>query len=110
MELYGIPTTKELKKKHSSRLVGRWRGLPESQWHNCMQINQEEQLGSETAQPRVPARGNKVSKRLTENTLTVEAAVGENTASQEEFVGETHRVLEHTQTHPSGNQHQKVPV
>ena len=27
-----------------------------------------------------------------------------------EFVGETHRVLEHTQTHPPGNQHQKGPI
>ena len=27
-----------------------------------------------------------------------------------EFIGETYRVLEHIQTHPSGNQHQQGPV
>ena len=27
-----------------------------------------------------------------------------------EFIGETHRVLEATQTHPPGNQHQKSPI
>ena len=27
-----------------------------------------------------------------------------------EFTGETYRVLEHTQTHPPGNQHQKGPT
>ena len=27
-----------------------------------------------------------------------------------EFVRETHRVLEHTQTHPHWNQHQKGPI
>ena len=27
-----------------------------------------------------------------------------------EFIGETHRLLEHTQTHPSGNQYQKGPI
>ena len=26
------------------------------------------------------------------------------------FIGETHRVLECTQTHPPGNQHQKGPI
>ena len=61
MELYGSLTTKELKKKHSSRQVGGvetgsggreelWQG---SDWwtewsHIRMQINQEEQRGSET--------------------------------------------------------------
>ena len=57
-ELYGSLITKELKKKHSFRLVGAaemgspgaedsWQG---SGWRSyiCMQINQEEQLGSET--------------------------------------------------------------
>ena len=61
MKLYGSPTTKELKKKHSSRPVegvemGGWGG--EDSWqggswwsgrsHICMQINWEEQLGSDT--------------------------------------------------------------
>ena len=34
-------------------------------------------------------------------------AVGETPSLTEEFIGETHRVLECTQTHPPGNQHQK---
>ena len=58
IELYGSPITKELKKKHSSRLVGgaetgslaredtqRGGGW---QSHIRMWINREEQLGSET--------------------------------------------------------------
>ena len=67
--LYESVTTKELKKKHSCRLVGGeemgsrgredmqqgcgWRTGQVRQWladswsHICMQINQEEQLGSE---------------------------------------------------------------
>ena len=59
IELYGSPTIKELKKKHSSRLVGGaetgnwgkedvWRGgWWTRQSHICVQINWEEQLGSE---------------------------------------------------------------
>ena len=61
VKLYGSPTTKELKEKHSFRLVGGvetgsqgredWQG--DSGWwtgwsHICMQINWEEQLGSQT--------------------------------------------------------------
>ena len=67
IELYGSLTTKELKKKHSHRLVGgaemgirvertccgswrtQWGGGLWTGWpHICMQINWEEQLGSET--------------------------------------------------------------
>ena len=61
IELYKSLTTKELKKKHSSRQVegaetGSWGGEDswqdggwQSRWsHTCLQINQEEQLGSET--------------------------------------------------------------
>ena len=36
------------------------------QSHICMQINQEEQWGSKTTQPRVLARGNKPQNLLTE--------------------------------------------
>ena len=39
--------------------------------------------------------------------MGVEAAVGETPGFTGEFVGETHRVLEPTQTHPLGNYHQK---
>ena len=58
IELYGSPTTKELKTKHSSRRVGRVetgsQGKEDAQeggswWsHVCVRINWEEQLGSET--------------------------------------------------------------
>ena len=39
--------------------------------------------------------------------MGVEAAVGETPSLIGEFIGETHRVLECTQAHPPGNQHQK---
>ena len=35
---------------------------------------------------------------------------GETSSLTGEFVGETHRVLEYTQDHPLGNQHQKGPI
>ena len=38
------------------------------------------------------------------------AVVGETSSLTGEFIGETHRVLEHTQNHPSRNQHQKGPI
>ena len=36
--------------------------------------------------------------------------VGETPSLIGEFIGETHRVLECTQSHPPGNQHQKGPI
>ena len=42
--------------------------------------------------------------------LGVEAAVGETPSLIGEFVGETHRGLEHAQAHPLGNQHQRGPI
>ena len=38
------------------------------------------------------------------------AAAGETPSLTGEFIGETHRVLECTQTEPTGNQHQKSPT
>ena len=35
---------------------------------------------------------------------------GETPSLTGEFTGETHRVLECTQAHPHGNQHQKCPI
>ena len=35
---------------------------------------------------------------------------GETRSLTGQFVVETHRVLEHAQNHPSGNQHQKGPI
>ena len=70
-------------------------GWQSGQSHIQVQINWEEQLGSETdAQPRVPVWGNKASKSLTETPVGVEEAVGETFSLTGEFVGETHRVLE----------------
>ena len=37
-------------------------------------------------------------------------AAGETPSLTGEFVGETHRGLEHAQAHPRGNQHQRGPV
>ena len=61
IKLYRSPTTKELKKKHSSRLVGGvemgsqgtedlWQGSgrPSGRSHICLWIDWEEKLGSET--------------------------------------------------------------
>ena len=36
--------------------------------------------------------------------------VGRTPSLTGEFVGETHRVLEHTQTHPPRDQHKKGPI
>ena len=36
--------------------------------------------------------------------------MGETPSLTGEFVGETHRVMEYTQTNPPGNQHQKGPI
>ena len=41
--------------------------------------------------------------------MRVEAAE-ETPSLTGEFLGVTHKVLEHTQTHPPRNQHQKVPI
>ena len=123
IELYGSPTTKELK-KHSSRPVGGVktgsRGREDSQqgggwWsrrsHIRVQINWEEQLGSETdcaTQGSSPGKLN--SQKLWLKTPVGVEAAGETPSLTGEFVGETHRVLECTQTHPPGNQHQKGPL
>ena len=40
----------------------------------------------------------------------VVATAGETASLTREFVGETNRVQEHTQTYPPGNQHQKGPI
>ena len=42
--------------------------------------------------------------------MGVEAAAGETPRLTGELVGETHRGLEHTQTHTPGKQHQKSPI
>ena len=42
--------------------------------------------------------------------MGIEAAEGETPSLTGEFIGETNRVLERTQTHPPGNQHQEGPI
>ena len=58
---------------------------------------------------RLLAWGNKASKPLTEKICGVEVA-GETTSLTREFVGETHRVLGHTERHTDGTQHEKGPI
>ena len=58
------------------------------------------------AQLRVPAWGNKASKPLAVKPVGVVAAE-ENPSLTGESVGEAHRILEHTKTHPPRNQHLK---
>ena len=36
--------------------------------------------------------------------------IGETSSLTGEFLGDTHRILEHTQDHPPGNQHQKGTI
>ena len=60
-------------------------------------------------QPRVPVWEKKTSKALTVKPMGV-AAVGKTPSPTGEFIGETHRVLEHTENHPPGNQCQKGPI
>ena len=63
----------------------------------------------QTAQPRVPVWRNRASKPLTITPVGVEV-VGETPSLTGQFIGETHMVLECTQTHPPGNQHQKSTI
>ena len=42
--------------------------------------------------------------------MGVEAAVGETPGLTVDYVGETHRGLEHAQAHPLGNLHQRGPI
>ena len=70
-----------------------------------MQINWEEQLGNETDHA---VRENKASKPLAEKKSVGVEAVGETPSRTGEFIGETHGVLECTQNHLPGNQHQRA--
>ena len=76
-----------------------------------MWINWKEQLGIETehANPGFQCREMKPQNLRLKISVGV-AAAGETPSLTGEFIGETHRVLEHTQTHPPRNQHQKSPI
>ena len=82
--------------ERTHRQGGSWRSGPS---HIRMQINQEEQLGSETDRATQGSRWEIKLQNLIETPVEVEAA-GETPSLTGESVGETHRVLEHTQTHP----------
>ena len=85
-------------------------GLRTRRFHIRMWINWEEQLGRGTdCATQGSSMGNKASKPLTEKPVGVEV-VGETPSLTGEFIGEIHRVLECTQTHPPGNQHHKGPI
>ena len=70
-----------------------------------------EQLGSETDHE---TQGSSWGKESLKNSgcknLWGVAVVGETPSLSAEFIGENHRVLEHTQTYPQGNQQQKGPI
>ena len=130
IELYGSPTTKELKKKHSTRPVGgvdinsqggedvlqgsRWRTGRARQQLVVPYLCADKPGGTTGEQDRPCHPGLKhreIASNLSLKTpVDVEAAAGETPSLTGEFVGETHRGLECTQTHPLGNQHQKGPI
>ena len=60
-------------------------------------------------QPRVPALEKKASEPLAVK-ASEGSCTGKTPSLTEEFIGETHRVLEHTETHAPGNHHQKGPI
>ena len=129
IKLYGSLTTKELKKKHSSRLVGGWKqedkvermqqgsswwegagkaatGRPSYSPFMCGWAKRNNWGTTQTTQPRVPAWGNKAWKPLAVKTCGV-CGGGNIPSLTRKYFGETHRILECTQAHPPGNQHLK---
>ena len=75
-----------------------------------MQVSRKNNWGvRHTTYLRVPVWENKASKPLAVKSVGVKVA-GKTPSLTEEFVGETHRVLECIQPHPPGNQHQKGPI
>ena len=134
IELYGSPTTKELKKKHSYRLVwgvemGSWvertwgkveaGELGQARWRledwvvlrSCADT-----LGGTTGERYRPRNPGFQCGEIKPESLWLKAPVGVEAAARGtprltgEFIGKTHRVLEHTQTHPPGNQHWKGTI
>ena len=127
IKLYGSPTTKKIKKTHLSRPAGGaemgsragedlpqgggWRGQGGGGLWSRVGKAAAGRWGSswwtewQTVQPRVPVRRNKASNHWLKTPVGVEVAVGETPSLTGEFVGETHRGLECTQTHPPRKQH-----
>ena len=76
-----------------------------------MHINRDEKLRSETDNTTQCSSSRKESlKTCGCKNLWGAVVAGETPRHIQEFVGETHRALECTQTQPPGNQHQKGPV
>ena len=128
IKLHGSLTTKELKKKYSFRQAG---GADTGSWverthgnmaagqgnswksgqsHICMQIKQEEQLGSKTDHTNQGSSMGKQNLKTTEQKNLWGFRCQENSQSQGGLFGETHRLLERTQNHWPRNQHQKGPI
>ena len=76
-----------------------------------MQINWEEQLGSETdhCNPGFQGQENKVSEPLAVEIVGV-AVMGETSSLTEESIGEAQGSLERIQAHPQGNLYQKAAI
>ena len=66
--------------------------------------------GHRLHKPRAPAWGNKASNHWLKPPVGVEAAAGKTPSLTGEVIGETKRVLEHTQANRPGNQHQQGPL
>ena len=76
----------------------------------CAPESEKWQLQEHWAQHWVPVWENKASNYWLKTPAGVEVPAGETPSLTGEFVRETHRVLERTQTHPLGKQHQKGPI
>ena len=77
-----------------------------------LQLASEAAAGGPGDRPCNPEfqRGEIASNNRLKTPVGGEAAVGEIPSLTGEFLGETHRILEHTQTHPLRKQLQKGPI
>ena len=120
MELCGCPTTKELKKKHSCRLIGGAErtcgkvaagglgGRGGGWWsHICVKINREEQCRSQTDHA---TQGSSTGKESLKTPGCKNLVAGETPNLTGKFVGGAHGVLGCTQIRRPRNQHQKGPM
>ena len=82
-----------------------------SRWsHICVLITQEEQLGSKTDHTTQGSSVGKASLKTSGYKMLCGLQWWEKLPASQEFVRDTDRVLECTQTHPPWNQHQKGPI
>ena len=86
-------------------------GIWQTGWsHFYVQVNQEEQLGSETDHTTQDSSTGKESLKISARKNLLGCQWQEKLPGSQEFTGKTCRVLEHTPTHPPGNQHQNGPI